>query len=119
MPKISRFRKNLLAVLVAAALVPMACRNLALAMVHPNRPDSGPHDSLNHSGGRSFGKMFLHELNCQSLEDRERFPGQESGAGMAPACAKALFVRRETSPAVSPPFEKRLFPTTGPIPLRI
>jgi hypothetical protein len=116
MPKLSRFRKNLLAFLLAAALVPLACRELVMLMVRANG-NYGTQDTFRRSSRKAFGKRFLHQLNCQSLEVREKF--QSQGGAMSPACPEALSACRSTAASLAAPLEKRSFPTAFRIPLRI
>ncbi len=118
MPKLNRFWKKLLPLLVTAALVPMACRDLVLVMIHADKADGSPQDSLNHSGSRTFGRMFLHQLNCQSLEFREKFSGDHGGSAAQPGMESLAFFPQTPRP-LGAPYERRSFAPTTPIPLRI
>jgi|GEM_PF-4129302 len=117
MTKLKGLRKNLLVFLIAAVALPVACRELVMMMVRTNA-QYGTQDSLHGSGRLCFGKRLLSQINCQSLQTREK-------TAKSKPCAFSFFspmsvpVVRVTAKAVPSVLGEERFPSAGPIPLRI
>lgn len=107
-----------MAFLVAAALLPLACRELAMVMVRANG-NYGAQDTLRRSNRQAFGKRFLSQLNCQSLQAGNKFNNFKPCARLSPNSPFSVFAFRVTAQAAPASFGRTAFPSTVPIPLRI
>ncbi len=119
MLKLTRFRGNQLAYLVAAVLLSMACRQLVLGMVHVGGMGAITRDSLHKTSRQYFGRQFLDALNCQSLQPGEKDTGHGPGTATVSPFEEAAFFRGMTAQTAPPDLEKRSFPPAAPTPLRI
>jgi hypothetical protein len=118
MAKLTGFHKNLLVFLMLAVLLPMACRELVMVMARANR-NYGTQDTLRRSSRRGFGKRFLSQLHCQSLQAGNKFTNFKLRAGFSsrtPLCVSADRVTAKAAPAA---WGEGVFPAAVLTPLRI
>lgn len=117
MRKLNGFHKNLLLFLVVAVVIPMACRELAMVMVHANG-NGGAHDTISRSGRQCFGKRLLSQLNCQSLAG-EKTAKLRPCSSHFPSSPLPFSVARITAKAAPAALREGVFPTAALTPLRI
>jgi len=118
MLKLNRLRGNLLVFLLMFALCPLVFRQLLTVFIQAEGC-SGPEVSVSHSARRCYGKVFLHQLNCQTLESVRENQEPKTEAGLLPKFPEIGFLCRLTAKTVSVVFAEKLSSSDGSIPLRI
>ena len=118
MSKLKGFHKNLLVFLVLAVLLPLACREMVMVMVRANG-NYGAQGAIRRSTRQSFGKRFLHQLNCQSLPAVEKFTDFKPCSAFSPGFPLPVSALRVTADAAPAAWGRRVFPAAAPAPLRI
>jgi hypothetical protein len=106
-------------VLLIATLFPLAGRQLVLLAVHASRVYINEEGSLSRSVRRTFGRSFLAQLNCQSLEPERKHLGLKTSVEASQPSVPVLFFSGITAPSAPNLFEQKFFSSAGFTPLRI
>jgi hypothetical protein len=117
MTKLRGFHKNLLVFLVGAVLLPLACREMVMVIVRANA-NYGVQGSIRRSSRQSFGKRFLSQLNCQSLQAGNKFTNFKPCASFSPSTPLSVSADRVTAKAAPAALGEGAFPAAL-TPLRI
>ncbi len=119
MVKLNHFRHNLLVLFLATALGPLIGRQLVMFIIPARAVYSNVDGSVSRSVKRSFSRLFLHQLNCQSLEIEPKVTKPKPKAvflqdfsGVVPCSRTVVQMPRAI-------FGQNVFSSEGSLPLRI